>query len=150
CRVPSALRPGVLRGRTLGGRVRVLARRRQGVKARRAVLGILGAGCLWAAAAAALAQQHGGQLSFSSLLQVVAYEPISNTNLATTQLAALMFETLVERNPHGSGVVPMLAESYESDPNSITFRLKRNVKWHDGEGFSAEDVKFTAELIENS
>jgi ABC-type transport system substrate-binding protein len=95
----------------------------------------------------ALGQQHGGQLSYSSLLQVVAYEPISNTNLATTQLSVLIFETLVERNPHGSGVVPMLAESYQADPNSITFRLKRNVKWHDGEPFSAEDVKFTADLL---
>jgi ABC-type transport system substrate-binding protein len=111
--------------------------------------GLLGAGLLLAHSAVALSQQHGGQLSYSSLLQIVAYEPISNTNLATTQLAALLFETLVERNPHGSGVVPMLAESYKADPNSITFHLKRNVKWHDGEAFSAEDVKFTAELIEN-
>jgi ABC-type transport system substrate-binding protein len=123
--------------------------RQQARGIRAGALGSSAAVWLLAFAAGALGQQHGGQLSYSSLLQVVAYEPISNTNLATTQLSALMFETLVERNPHGSGVVPMLAESFQSDPNSITFQLKRNVKWHDGESFSAEDVKFTTELLQH-
>src|SRR5439155_15235540 len=64
--------------------------------------------CAAVLVSAALGQSYGGQLSYSSMLQVVAFDPISNINLATAQLSALMFETLVERNPHGSGVVPML------------------------------------------
>ena len=38
-----------------------------------------------------------------------------------------------------------LAESWEVDPNGkkITFRLRKNVKWHDNVPFSSDDVMFT-------
>lgn len=46
-------------------------------------------------------------------------------------------------------VVPALAKSWEFDEASLTytFHLEENVKWHDGEPFTAEDVKFTIEAI---
>jgi peptide/nickel transport system substrate-binding protein len=46
-------------------------------------------------------------------------------------------------------VHPDLAESWEVAPDnrSYTFRLRQNVKWHDGAPFSAEDVKFSLENI---
>ncbi|MFN8534089.1 MAG: ABC transporter substrate-binding protein [Dehalococcoidia bacterium] len=45
--------------------------------------------------------------------------------------------------------LPDLAESWEITPDSLTFtfKLRRGVKFHDGQPFSAEDVKFTWELI---
>ena len=48
-------------------------------------------------------------------------------------------------------VIPALAESWEYDAESFTytFRLRKDVKWHDGEPFTAEDVKFTIEAIMN-
>lgn len=48
-------------------------------------------------------------------------------------------------------VVPGLAKSWEFDENSCTytFYLEEDVKWHDGEAFTAEDVKFTIEAIRN-
>lgn len=44
-----------------------------------------------------------------------------------------------------------LAERWEISKNalSITFYLKKNVKWHDGEPFTAEDVCFTFKTILN-
>ena len=46
-------------------------------------------------------------------------------------------------------VVPALAKSWEFDEDACTytFHLEEGVKWHDGEPFTAEDVKFTIEAI---
>lgn len=48
-------------------------------------------------------------------------------------------------------VVPDLAESWEAndDLTAYTFTLKQGVKWHDGEPFTADDVKFTFDAILN-
>ena len=48
-------------------------------------------------------------------------------------------------------VVPCLAKSWDYDEATYTytFHLEENVKWHDGEAFTAEDVKFTIEAIMN-
>ncbi len=46
-------------------------------------------------------------------------------------------------------VVPGLAKSWDYDPDThtYTFHLEENVQWHDGQPFTAEDVKFTIEAI---
>lgn len=46
-------------------------------------------------------------------------------------------------------VVPGLAKSWDFDEDTCTytFHLEEGVKWHDGEDFTAEDVKFTIEAI---
>ena len=46
-------------------------------------------------------------------------------------------------------VIPALAKSWDFDEDTCTytFHLEENVKWHDGEPFTAEDVKFTIEAI---
>ena len=48
-------------------------------------------------------------------------------------------------------VIPALAKSWDFDEETYTytFHLEENVKWHDGEPFTAEDVKFTIEAIMN-
>lgn len=48
-------------------------------------------------------------------------------------------------------VVPCLAKdwSFDESTNVYTFNLEQGVKWHDGEPFTAEDVKFTIEAIMN-
>ncbi|NQT32786.1 MAG: peptide-binding protein [Candidatus Omnitrophica bacterium] len=46
-------------------------------------------------------------------------------------------------------VVPDLAESWEVSPVGliITFYLRKNVTWHDGMPFTADDVRFTFDVI---
>ena len=48
-------------------------------------------------------------------------------------------------------VVPGLAKSWTFDEASCTytFNLEEGIKWHDGEAFTADDVKFTIESIMN-
>jgi peptide/nickel transport system substrate-binding protein len=57
-----------------------------------------------------------------------------------------VLEGLTKINVDGS-VSPLLAESWTMDPDgkSYTFKLRRGVKFHDGETFDAADVKFSFE-----
>ena len=56
----------------------------------------------------------------------------------------MMSSDFSELTPEGS-----LSESWESneDMTTWTFNLRPGVKWHDGEPFTAEDVKFTFKLV---
>ena len=57
-----------------------------------------------------------------------------------------VLEGLTKINMDGS-ITPLLAESWSVDPDgkSYTFKLRKGVKFHDGEAFDASDVKFSFE-----
>lgn len=57
-----------------------------------------------------------------------------------------ILEGLTRINENGS-VAPLLAESWSIEPDgkSYTFKLRRGVKFHDGEEFDASDVRFSFE-----
>ncbi|MER9068845.1 peptide ABC transporter substrate-binding protein [Mesorhizobium sp. M0902] len=67
-----------------------------------------------------------------------------------------VFDALVRMDPQG-GLHPNLAAEVPSQKNggisedglNWRIRLRDNARWHDGEPFTAEDVKFTLELITN-
>jgi peptide/nickel transport system substrate-binding protein len=42
-----------------------------------------------------------------------------------------------------------LADSWDISGNTVTFKLKPNAKWHDGEALTASDVVFTINLLAN-
>lgn len=60
-------------------------------------------------------------------------------------LYTLIFESLTSTNPVDGQPVPGLANSWEraSDGVTYTFNLNQDAKWHDGEDFTADDVKFS-------
>ncbi|HEY4600319.1 MAG TPA: ABC transporter substrate-binding protein [Cerasibacillus sp.] len=59
-----------------------------------------------------------------------------------------IFNRLLKLN-NNQEVLPDLAKEYEisKDGLEVTFHLQESVKWHDGEPFSSEDVKFTFDTI---
>jgi peptide/nickel transport system substrate-binding protein len=61
----------------------------------------------------------------------------------------VMFDPNVEQNTMAS-IVPDLAElwSWNEDGTELTFNLRSGVKWHDGEPFTAADVKCTFDLVQ--
>ena len=73
--------------------------------------------------------------------------PIMNEHC---EIKHLIFDSFVKRDGEGN-LVPGLAESWSYDEAALTytFKLRSDVKWHDGEKFTAEDVKFTIEAIMN-
>ncbi len=62
-----------------------------------------------------------------------------------------MFDNLVRRDPRDSGktIIPDLAHSWEiaKDGKTYTFHLRKDVLFHDGAEFTAEDVKATYDRI---
>ena len=64
------------------------------------------------------------------------------------EINLLLFNGLTAHNGDNE-VVPDLAKSWEFDEKACTytFYLEEGVVWHDGEAFTAEDVKFTIEAI---
>ena len=64
------------------------------------------------------------------------------------EINVLLFDGLTDHDGTGQ-IVPRLAESWDYDPNTMTytFHLAQGVTWHDGEPFTAADVKFTFEAI---
>ena len=64
-----------------------------------------------------------------------------------TQIAKNMYDSLLELDRDGR-VIPSLAIAWARiDPTTIRFHLRSGVKFHHGEDFSAEDVKFTLDAI---
>jgi len=60
-------------------------------------------------------------------------------------ITPFIFETTMDVNPHTGELVGNLAESWEISDDLMTYVLttRGNVTWHDGEPFTAADVKFT-------
>lgn len=64
------------------------------------------------------------------------------------EINLLLFDGLTSHNGKNE-VAPGLAKSWEFDETACTytFHLEEGVVWHDGEPFTAEDVKFTIEAV---
>jgi peptide/nickel transport system substrate-binding protein len=74
-------------------------------------------------------------------------DPMNQQEAPATVLANNMFDGLIERDPE-LNLVPMLAESYRNvAPTVWEFKLRRGVKFHNGEPFDAESVKYSLERL---
>ncbi len=64
-------------------------------------------------------------------------------------LVSYSFDSLIWRDKNGN-FTGLLAKSWNSSPDGLvwTFNLRDNVKWQDGVSFTANDVKFTYDYIE--
>ena len=59
------------------------------------------------------------------------------------------YEPLVRYNPEWTSVIPNVAESFEGDPKSVvyTVRLRKGMKWSDGQPYTTDDVKFWYDTV---
>ena len=66
------------------------------------------------------------------------------------EINSLLFNGLTAHDKDNN-IIPALAKSWDYDEATLTytFHLRDDVKWHDGEPFTAEDVKFTYDTINN-
>jgi len=72
------------------------------------------------------------------------------TDGASFEVGSLIYSGLVTRDKD-LNIIGELAESWEfsRDCLDLTFKLRKNVRWHDGKPFTADDVVFTYETMVN-
>ena len=92
----------------------------------------------------ALAQSKKDTLALGLVLEPTGLDPTANASSSIGEITLYnIYETLTRIHADGS-VTPLLAESWEVSPDlkTYTFRLKRGVKFQNGEPFNAATVKF--------
>lgn len=90
---------------------------------------------------------YGGTMTVP-ITYVDTLNPISSGNLSMYYFNKLIFEGLFEFDEK-LNVKAQLAEDYTIEGNGrrIVINLRQDVKWHDGEPFTANDVKFTIDVL---
>jgi peptide/nickel transport system substrate-binding protein len=117
--------------------------------------------CLWLcsiffviliSAALASAQQkpvYGGSLTIAQGVEPPGLDPTTATSAAIPRVVyGNVLEGLVKIDRDGK-IVPSLAREIKTakDGKEYTFSLKKEVKFHDGKPFDAEDVRFTLDRL---
>jgi peptide/nickel transport system substrate-binding protein len=76
---------------------------------------------------------------------------LSYSNDIDRDIVNLVYSGLMKFDTNGN-LVPDLAEDFSIGNYGKTydFFLRKNIKWHDGQFFSADDVIFTIELLQNA
>ena len=101
---------------------------------------------------AAVAQKTGGSITVGLELDVLGFDPlkVGVYDTAANMVAAALFDTLTGRDASGKAS-PKLALSWTSsaDYKTWTFKLRPNVKFHDGTPFNAQAVKWNFDRQKN-
>jgi peptide/nickel transport system substrate-binding protein len=94
-----------------------------------------------AALAASVAQAQ--TMRWASQGDAQTMDPVSQNEGLTNSINQMVYERLVRRDKQ-LGIVPSLATEWQqTSPLSWRFKLRPNVKFHDGSPFSADDVVFS-------
>jgi peptide/nickel transport system substrate-binding protein len=116
--------------------------------ARRSMLAVAAAVLAALGATATQAQPvNKSRVTLAMVLEPTGLDPTTAPAAAIGEIVHYnVLEGLTKINVDGS-VTPLLAESWTMEPDgkSYTFKLKKAVKFHDGEAFDASDVKFSFE-----
>ncbi|MFC1571099.1 peptide-binding protein [Candidatus Margulisiibacteriota bacterium] len=92
-----------------------------------------------------------GKIVFSLGGEVSVLNPILSTDTSSSAVEGTIFTGMTKINEQLE-VIPDLAKSWKvsEDGKVWTFYLRKDVKWHDGQPFTAEDVVFTFNSILNT
>ncbi len=73
------------------------------------------------------------------------------TDVYESRINGFIYDSLVDRDNKTLELIPRLASSWEISDDKLvfTFHLRKDVKWHDGLPFTAEDVLYTYERIQD-
>jgi len=96
-----------------------------------------------------------GVLRIGSQVTPNTLNPVLSANTTETMIDRLMFDVLISTDAAGSRDVPMLAAAVPKLENggisrdglTLTYHLRRNVRWSDGVPFTSKDVKFSWSAI---
>jgi peptide/nickel transport system substrate-binding protein len=119
------------------------------VKVLRAALLAAPCAALLAAPAVAQCPKTGGTLTYVYHPEPTALSTIATSAVPVAIIATKIYESLLTYSGPELEPKPGLAESWtvSADKKTYTFKLRHDVKWHDGAPFTSADVKFSIENI---
>lgn len=90
----------------------------------------------------------GGTLGVHLASEQRILNPALRASTGVYIVTSKIIESLVDLDAHGN-VVPQLATEWHATPDgkTITFKLREQVKWHDGRPFTAKDVQYNALVL---
>lgn len=91
-------------------------------------------------------------ITFARLEDISYLDPYDQQDISSYIINYLIYDRLVDFNPEtGIGFVPALATEWDISPDGreYTFKLRKGVKFHNGEPFNAECVKVSLERFLN-
>jgi len=110
-------------------------------------MALLAAVAVAALAALAPADAAAQQFRYGSANDILGLDPHANNHGVTNAMKSNMYEPLVRRRFDGS-LEPGLATRWETvNPTTWRFELRRNVRFHDGTPFTADDVVASFERV---
>ncbi|MFN3825554.1 MAG: ABC transporter substrate-binding protein [Pseudorhodobacter sp.] len=91
----------------------------------------------------------GGGATVGTAHRFAAPRRRATSAVPTALIATKILESLLEYDGPGMTPMPGLAESWEisDDTLTYTFRLRPDMRWHDGQPFTSADVKFSIRVI---
>lgn len=95
--------------------------------------------------AASLAPASAETIRWARAGDSLTMDPHAQNEGPTHALAHQIYDSLLQRDMSGE-IIPSLATSWEplaNNPNVWRFKLRKNVKFHDGADFNSEDVVFS-------
>ena len=93
---------------------------------------------------------QGGTAIVGILGNVQAFNPVTNTASTVQDIERYMLFTPLIQFDEKLQPKAYLAESWQMEGDTgVTLKLRRDVKWHDGQAVTAEDVKFTFDMAKN-
>jgi peptide/nickel transport system substrate-binding protein len=100
------------------------------------------------------APKYGGVLVTHPLSATPSFSAHEESTVATVQQTSPCFNNLVYFDPAKKQesvdtLIPELAErwSWQDNHRNLVFFLRRDVKWHDGNPFTSQDVKYTFDVV---
>jgi peptide/nickel transport system substrate-binding protein len=118
--------------------------------ARAAMLVLLGISLVATACGGGDADARGGSVIVGMRSDFGSFNPITSSGGYDIELMTYALFTPLVQYDENLEVRPYLAESWEmQDDTAIVFRLRPDVRWHDGEPVTAHDVEYTFNVAKN-
>ena len=93
--------------------------------------------------------RQGGRLTSATISEPLTFNLAIANDASSSGVLGYLYEGLTQTSWLTDEVEPLLAESWERSDDGLTwtFHLRKDVRWHDGEPFTAHDVDFTFNRI---
>ena len=92
---------------------------------------------------------YGGSLTFATIAEPLTFNLALSNDAGSSGVLGYLFEGLTDISWLTGEPQPNLAHTWDVSEDGLTwtFYLRRDVRWHDGEPFTARDVEFTFNQI---